>query len=261
MSSSAADCHFRETKQWLSTTDYDVQQLDMLKRCQEGTGQWFLQSPEFLAWTAGTAKSRTLFCPGIPGAGKTLLAATVVHALRKRFPSDETAVACLYCNYRMHDEQSARNLVAGLARQLLKPGHAALQHVQMLIDECQRSPRLPTLDELSSVLRHAAAAYSSVFIVVDALDECERTEWPPLLSQLRLLQAQMPHVRLLATSRPLLVFQESFSDAVKLEIRAHSMDLEHYIHSRVHRLSKHVEQTANLKTEVVRKVTDAADGM
>lgn len=259
--SSAEDRQFQEILQWLSTTDYNVQQVDLLKRCQEGTGQWFLQSPEFVAWINGTSKSRTLFCPGIPGAGKTSLAAIVVQALRKRLPSHEKAVAYLYCNYRMHEEQSAPNLVAGLAKQLLKPGHSSLQHVQTLIDECKRLPRLPTLDELSGVLRLVVGSYSSVFIVVDALDECERAERRRLLSQLRLLQSQMLNVHLLATSRPQLVLEDTFSDAVSLEIRAHPTDLEHYILSQVNRLSKHVERTVGLRNDVVRKVTDAADGM
>ncbi|KAL9049918.1 MAG: hypothetical protein Q9162_006945 [Coniocarpon cinnabarinum] len=65
--------------QWLSPTDFDAQQHDIISRRQDGTAQWFLNSPEFKKWFQGSCK--TLFCPGIPGAGKTMMAAVAVEYL------------------------------------------------------------------------------------------------------------------------------------------------------------------------------------
>src|SRR5438105_551348 len=53
---------------WLTPVDYGPQQTDHIRRRQPGTGQWLLDSPEFQTWLK-TVK-QTLFCPGIPGAGK-----------------------------------------------------------------------------------------------------------------------------------------------------------------------------------------------
>ncbi len=237
-----------------------MQQADILGRCLEGTGHWFLESPGFGAWIKGSP-SRTLLCPGIPGAGKTFLSAIVVQALRQRFPGPETAVCFLYCNYRMRDEQNARNLLAGLVRQMLRPEQSSSQRVRALYDECKTQSRGARFNELSELLRYAASACSRVFVIVDALDECEGSEWPPLLSQLRLLQAELPYVRVMVTSRPQSFFEEAFDGAAKLEIRATSSDLEPYIVSQMPRLSKHVILSSGLKDEVVHKVIDAADGM
>ncbi|XTI88328.1 ankyrin repeat domain-containing protein [Cenococcum geophilum] len=49
----------------------------------EGTGQWFLDSPE------------TLFCPGIPGAGKTIIAAIAIDYLCRTIGRDDIRVAYL----------------------------------------------------------------------------------------------------------------------------------------------------------------------
>lgn len=55
----------------ISTTDGEAYQADTFSRRQEGTGQWLLEAPEFRAWL--NEGRQTLFCPGMPGAGKTIL--------------------------------------------------------------------------------------------------------------------------------------------------------------------------------------------
>lgn len=60
---------------WLTSVDYSSQQSDYLKRRQSGTGQWLLESRNFQNWL--NSGKKTLFCPGIPGAGKTILSSVV----------------------------------------------------------------------------------------------------------------------------------------------------------------------------------------
>jgi hypothetical protein len=54
---------------WITSTDYATLQADYLKRREMGTGLWLLETTEFREWKA---KKRVLYCPGIPGAGKTI---------------------------------------------------------------------------------------------------------------------------------------------------------------------------------------------
>jgi hypothetical protein len=54
---------------WLTPVNYALQQSDFIARRQEGSGEWLLKSGEFQQWLAQS--SRTLFCPGMPGAGKS----------------------------------------------------------------------------------------------------------------------------------------------------------------------------------------------
>jgi DNA replication protein DnaC len=57
---------------------------------QRGPGQWFLDSAEFDAWQQG--RDKTLFCPGISGTGKTMMAAVAVDHLCKRARSEDIGV-------------------------------------------------------------------------------------------------------------------------------------------------------------------------
>src|SRR5271155_4005075 len=61
---------------WLTPIDYAPQHSDFISRRQEGTGQWLLNSDQFQTWLNTT--KQTLFCPGMPGAGKTMITSIVV---------------------------------------------------------------------------------------------------------------------------------------------------------------------------------------
>lgn len=89
---------------WLTPIDYASQQHDLIARRQKDTGQWLLNSNIYQDWLK--ADKQTLFCPGIPGAGKTILTSIVVGDICERYRYDPTVrVAYLYCNFRRQDEQ------------------------------------------------------------------------------------------------------------------------------------------------------------
>jgi hypothetical protein len=54
---------------------------------------------------------------------------------------------------------------------------------------------------------------------------------------------------------------EAFTDAVVLEIRANSWDLEHFVMERMPQLSKLVEETVGLREQIIEGIVKAADGM
>lgn len=48
---------------WFSPLNFFKTQQDIFSRREDGTGQWFIESPEFQAWLSGA--NRALCCPGI----------------------------------------------------------------------------------------------------------------------------------------------------------------------------------------------------
>jgi hypothetical protein len=98
---------------WLTPVNYGPQQSDFINRRQPGTGQWLLDSPEFQTWL--NAENQTLFCPGIPGSGKTILTSIVVDYLYSKCQIDPSiGIAYIYCNFRRQDEQKIDDLTASL---------------------------------------------------------------------------------------------------------------------------------------------------
>lgn len=107
----------QEILNWLSPLDYSAQQSDNIARRQPGTGEWLLDSPEFKSWSSGS--KQTLFFPGIPGAGKTILTSIVIEELFDQCESDSgVGITFIYCNYQRHHEQGLAHLLASLLRQL-----------------------------------------------------------------------------------------------------------------------------------------------
>lgn len=113
------DERYRSVLEWLSTTDSLAHQNDILKGRQEATGQWFLDDPKFQLWLNGEAA--TLFCHGIPGAGKTMMTSIIIDNLQSRFdPHPEVGILFFYFNYKRPAEQTIENLMASLLKQVLQ---------------------------------------------------------------------------------------------------------------------------------------------
>jgi len=135
---------------WLTSIDYTFQHNDYINRRQLGTGQWLLDSVEYQDWLKS---KQTLFCPGIPGAGKTILTAIVVDDLTTRFSSDPTTgVAYIYCNFRRQDEQKAEDLLASLLKQLTQVQSSLPDSVKSLHDSHKDKRTRPSFDEISRTL-------------------------------------------------------------------------------------------------------------
>lgn len=93
---------------WLTPIDYGPQQSDLNRKRQRGTGEWLLSSSEFQAWLGKS--DQTLFCPGILGAGKTIITSIVVEHLWKGFQAADVGIAYVYCNFRRQREQKPEDL-------------------------------------------------------------------------------------------------------------------------------------------------------
>jgi Cdc6-like AAA superfamily ATPase len=249
-----------ETMEWLSPDNFAAQQSDLITRKQADTGQWFLDSPEFTDWVNGTGQ--TLFCPGIPGAGKTMMAAITIHYLQNAIQTTDMGVAYLYCNYKRQAEQTAPDLVAAIIKQLVQDRPSIAQSLSGLYQQHLVKKTRPTLEDLSTVLKSVVTNYSTVYVVLDALDECpeqNRTR-SQLLGILRDLQ-QRTGLRLMATSRHIPDIAEEFENSPLIEVRASDLDLKRFVMGNVNRFAKFVRLSSDLQELVQNKIVETADGM
>jgi hypothetical protein len=245
---------------WLTPIDYASQHNDFINRRQQGTGQWFLDSAEFRAWLKND--KQTLFCPGNPGAGKTLITAIVVDHLRSRFRDNpDIGIAYIYCNFQRHDEQKANDMLASLLKQLTQAQSSLPQTVKDIYDRHQKNRERPSFDEISETLQSVAAIYAKVFIIVDALDECEtsggnRTRF---LREIFRLQASSI-ANIFATSRVDADVASSFKGSPSLKISATNKDALAYLNAQMS--LRHPASMDDDTQEMIRTgVLNAADGM
>ncbi|KAF4613399.1 hypothetical protein G7Y89_g15488 [Cudoniella acicularis] len=246
---------------WLILVNYGSQQSDFINRRQLGTGQWLLESEEFQTWL--NSDQQTLFCPGIPGAGKTTLTAIVIEELTSRFHDDKSiGIAYLYCNFRRQKEQKIDDLLASLLKQLAESQQSLPDTVKELYDRHKTKRTRPSLDEISRSLQVVAILYSRVFFIVDALDECQISDGcrQRFLLSLFDLQAECG-VNLFATSRPISSIEKEFEGNSKLEIRASKEDVRKYLNGRMFRLPGFVARSPELQEEIKTDIIKAVDGM
>ncbi|KAF1913123.1 hypothetical protein BDU57DRAFT_559256 [Ampelomyces quisqualis] len=252
-----------DLRSWLSQTNPAAQQSDILRRRHKGTGQWFLDAPEFTAWLRGASASGALFCTGIPGAGKTMIAALAIEHLATSVRSDTVGVAWAYCSYKSQNEQTVGALLATLLQQLLQAANpSGVQVVERLREKHTARGTMPHVDELLGTLQVLVAELSTTFIVIDAMDECSASDGTRMqfLAHLRTLQINAD-TRLMVTSRHVPEIVDDFKLATRLEIRAHTEDIEKFLAGQLARLPRCIQRDAVLQQLVQTKITEAIDGM
>jgi hypothetical protein len=259
------DREAREERQtileWLTAIDYALQQSDFINRREAGTGQWLINSDEYQTWVR-TPKT-TLFCPGIPGAGKTILTAIAIDDLTMRFRTKaDIGIAYLYCNFRRKDEQKADDLLASLLKQLSEQRTALPDSVKALYKEHRDKRTRPSFDELSKVFQSVIAMFSKVFIIIDALDECRTSDAcrTRLLTEIFLAQDKST-ANIFATSRFLSDVIERFEGSISLEIRATEGDVRRYLDGCIFQLPAFVGRNLDLQEEIKSGIVLLVKGM
>ena len=244
--------------EWLSPTDFAAQQHDIISRRQKGTSQWFLDSDEFKQWLKGSNK--TLLCPGMPGAGKTMNAAVAIDHLHQIPNTGGVGLAIIFCNYKA--DQSGSSLFGALLRQLVQGRLNIATPVKHMYQKHTSKNSKPSLDEILETLQSLCSTYTTVFIVVDALDECTVKDGTQsrLIDELCELQMRMD-VRLLFTSRDIPQITLKFQSSPTLAIRASAEDVRLFVAGQIPRLPRCIQQDEELKRAIQTKIVNAVDGM
>lgn len=200
-------------------------------------------------------EQQILFCPGIPGAGKTTLASFIIHHLEQTFASrDDIGITYFYCDYR--GQHTLLTLLSGLLRQFCQRQASIPDGIKSLYESHAKEKTRPSehgiLHELQSVMDMS----TRVFLVVDALDECP--DFYGVVDWLAHLQAR---VNILATSRPSIELAGAFRTGLSVEIRASRRDILSYLDSRMAHAKPFVKQSPSLKQYIKDGIMEAAGGM
>lgn len=255
----AASQECRTIADWLTQIDYGPQHSDYFKSRQPGTGQWLLDSPKFHTWLE--MDKATLLCPGIPGAGKTILTSIVIDHLYSKCKIDSSiGIAYIYCNFRRKDEQKINDLLASLLKQFIQERSSVPECINALYDQHKDRRTQPSLDEVSQTLTSVITYYSRAYIVIDALDELSNGCQSTFLSTIFSIQAKTG-VKVFVTSRPILSITELFNGCLSLEILASDEDVRKYLNGRISQLPRCVSGKPELQEEITTQIVQVVEGM
>jgi len=152
--------------------------------------------------------------------------------------------------------------VSSLLQQLLQRRDSIPDSIYASYRKHTKRGTRPTLDEWTDLLETEIQTYwKRIYIVIDALDECDEETRVSLLKKVR----GLPKSNLLVTSRPNYAIRMEFRDSPSVEIRAIEDDLIKYIEGRIAhkepRLKFHITGDPALLDEIERVVVTEAQGM
>ena len=252
---------FRKIIEWISPSDHAAQHCDFLARREQGTGKWLLESEKFKNWrdTPGSH----LYCPGIPGSGKTILTSIVIDSLLSKFKKDATVgIAYVYCNFRRKQEQGAKELLSAMLRQLVQGMSSIPDPIVQVYKQSSAKSVQPELSEISRLLHSTILLYSRTFFLVDALDECEGSGQfrNTFIAELKKIQTNAM-TNLYLTSRFIPEIEKEFKECHVIEIRANEEDLQRYLVGHMGQLPSFVGRNPSLQEEIKKAILQTTQGM
>ncbi|KAF9891436.1 hypothetical protein FE257_003902 [Aspergillus nanangensis] len=256
----------QELLTWITPIDHVAQQADIAKRRQPGTGQWLLDSGEFQNWI-NDGSSATFFCPGIPGAGKTMMTSNVIDYLENKYKSSTTSsntvgIAYIFCTFQRREQQNLEDLLAGLLKQLVHQLNPIPGDLKLELDVLKASGKRPCVDNLLQLLNVAVREFSRSFIIIDALDECQASYQTAteLLAKVFDIQTK-PNIHVFATSRKIPEIVSKFQNRQTLEIWASEDDVRMYLTGHMSELPSFVSNNPDLQNQIVTAISGSIDGM
>jgi len=253
-----------ELLNWLTPLDSGEQQNNLQQRRVPETGNWFIRLEKFKNWI--NEPQTKLLCLGMPGAGKSFIASIVIEHLQNMFPPDQgVGIAYLFCDFNLRHEQRPEGLLGSLLKQLMQK-RAVPRDLQKLFDRHRSRPpgRRPLINEIYTWLRTATAIYSRVFIVIDALDECDSAVRTTFLDKIFKLHSRT-RLNILATSRFVQeiigIFEECISTLHVIEIQANEDDVQRFLDSKILEGFRFVRQEKDLREYVKKEIGAAVRGM
>ncbi|KAL8654100.1 MAG: hypothetical protein Q9226_003563 [Calogaya cf. arnoldii] len=247
------------------TTNPSRNQKMGLKLRQPGTGLWLIESPEYLHW-AQTENSK-LWLQGIPGAGKTVLAATVIEDVLRTSNSNH-AVAFFYCDYKDPATHEPRLLLGSLVQQIAKQDEQSFERVKSFCDthnpEYKENVEYDP-QELLELVCDLTISFDRATIMVDGLDECgvNAAAVTELLASLN-RAGKETNIKTLFLSRNHVDIREYLDEYTEIAIAAKSSDLRLYVGAEIDARTRNHKlriKEKSLKEHIMERLVEGADGM
>ncbi|KAF6527438.1 hypothetical protein HZS61_010482 [Fusarium oxysporum f. sp. conglutinans] len=258
--SMASDHHSAKIERWLSPPDYSTNANLARERRHPGTRTWLLNSPAFQEWKLGSRQH--LWLHGLAGCGKTILSTTILDHLLQ---TDTHTTLAFFFDFNDARKQKLEDLLRSLAVQLYHTGNEAAGRLDSLFISHDDGRRQPDTKALSACVNAMIQNAGTVFIIIDALDECTTRE--ELLQWLKHVASRK--AQLIVTGRPEVEFQsaipQSFNkrNCIQLDKNVVNGDIRSYVEETLEQKPDFVDKklSPDILEEIRNKIGSGADGM
>ncbi|KAJ3542724.1 hypothetical protein NMY22_g3407 [Coprinellus aureogranulatus] len=220
-----------------------------LQQRMKGTGVWFLEMREFKKFLE--EKGVILWCTGMPGAGKTILASIAVEHLEMA-AGDSKCTAVAFAFIRYSEKRTLRDILSSLLCQLVEGNDTACTVAWSFYSKATAKTGAQFLEsDMVATLLKIIQVLDMVYFLIDGLDEASDELKDSLLE---FLAASGANILLL--SRPLDLFVHHMPAALSLSIQARTEDIGLYVADQVKRSSR-LKALLHGKPELVKELSKA----
>jgi hypothetical protein len=175
----------------------------------------------------------------------------------------EQAVAYYYFDFRNERQQRMDIMLRSIIWQLSECSPSPYSALQELYKRLWNGKIQPQATHLQEVLENLLSELDRTYIVIDGLDECNKTEWKPLAQFIHSLchpAKNAPH--LLFTSQPLEEFKTAFRDVTFIELGSgvSNDDISSFVGSEVPKIGNWASDD-NYAKDVTEQIVQKSNGM
>ncbi|RFU30781.1 hypothetical protein B7463_g5552, partial [Scytalidium lignicola] len=228
-----------------------------------GTCEWLLKTEEFQDWLTGTSLE-LLWLTGVPGIGKTVISCFVVEELQRTVKENNSVVLIYYfCDNKDEQRRTPIAILRGILFQLLKRRPELFK----LIEDDYKIQKASIVTKLDTLWRALDRMLQSlvddkVYILIDALDECEESSRGDFLALLGEL-GEVANVKILITGRPELDIEEtaqSMGRSLRIDSGNINEDLSQFINIQIAKLQKKKKYPLKLINDIKTTLQHKAGG-
>ncbi|KAK3387293.1 hypothetical protein B0H63DRAFT_155372 [Podospora didyma] len=248
---------------WLSTLDHSQRYHAIRSLRVEGTGKWLLNHSNYPSWRDDKASPNILWCHGIQGAGKTFLASTIIYDLQSSVTRKASRMGFFYFEHQNQSTQSPDQVFANLIRQILANPTYISQDIANTFEKMkQSSQKIPLrTEDVLQLLLGSLRELGSVFIVMDALDECENSDHLGKILAFIQKAREIENTRVLVTSRPYPLIKEAFDDSPNITIQADGSDIRGYVQHSLRNCELNDDIDDSLNDKINTAILNSANGI
>lgn len=204
--------------EWLKLCDPSTNHNSARDKREPATGLWFIESDYFVSWT--NSRNSSLWLYGIPGAGKTILCSTIVEHVIALCGNSDHRYAYFYFDFNDPDKRTVEGMLRCMVNKLCLYYPTRLPTtVEELYKQCDEGNQRPGKEGLIKVLLSLLKSQNRTYLILDALDECIRSERDKLFDVIRqVVEMLSEDVHLLVTSRRERDIKESLDGLIDIKI-------------------------------------------
>lgn len=250
----------QELKAWLSPTDTTSPASEYRKHLNShvaGTGEWILDTNQYRRWS-DTDEIGDLWIRGIPGSGKSVVAASMVKRLQQR---GDAPVLFFFFREIIEANRTPHSLARDFCHGLLDQSPILQSTLERLKEQNKSINNVP-FNELWKCLASALAAMPKVYCVIDALDEMEPGHDQFLQDVLNLGRNFPQSIKLILTSRQLPHLEKHLGGSCLVDLRLDRRNVDNDIAIYItKRLESETILTENESVEIKKAICDRGKGL